>query len=212
MKYYVWIYLGIIAFSLLSAIIFIIYKSIVQRKINKDSFSDVKLYKYSEDLKKFKEKYNVSYNDSITEISEKLGFKIVECEKKDMEKGYDGRINDKQIKILKSLTSRQKNMVIAHEIAHFLTNSKVELVDGCKTKSIFLRKENEQICDYIASVLLLSNEELRERIDKHNFYNLHKNMRKQFIFELADEKNISTNLIMKRIKEIKQINVNDSFY
>lgn len=203
MSIYEYIYLGVIGLGFLSSIIFIIYKSYVQARINRSFFKERDIIEYKKELEDFIDNHKITSDDSIMEIAKKAGLQLVECDRNDIDHGYDGRISENKIKIVKDLSNRQKNAIIAHEIAHYLRKNK-QLSAGCKSKSILPRPKDEQICDYIASLILLPSDDLKKRLIESQYCKMTKNMRVQFICEIADEKNISMSIVLKRVREISR--------
>lgn len=205
MNIYGYIYIGVLLTGMLSAIVFLVYKSYIQRKVDNECFKEEDIQMYAAALENFRKKYQISSTDSVIEMAEKAGFDIVEIEKKDMEAGYEGRVKENTILILKNLSFRKKNDVIAHELAHFVNNNMEVATAGCKAKTILPRDKKEQVCDYIASILLVSNCELEEIMTNHGYEDLSNNSRTQLIMKIADEKNISISIVAKRIREIRKI-------
>lgn len=205
MDIYAWIYISIIFLGIALTIAFILYKSVLQSRIQKQYLNKEEKANYVEQLNKFKSEYNIVDEDSVYDIAKKVGLVIEECDRKKMESGYDGRIENEKIKITKDLSIRKKNVIIAHEIAHFLRKDTSNSVAGCKTKTLFVRKKDEQICDYIASIILLPENELKERMINSHYNNMVKSSRSQFVAQIAEEKNISMSVVIKRIQEFDNI-------
>ena len=204
MSIYGWIYLGIIASGMLIAVAFIAYKSKKQSEIKRKYFDEDKLQEYKTMLANSMERYGISESDDLSEITKKMNLKVIPCKRSDMPKGYDGRISDQEIRIATDLSVRQTNSVLAHEIAHYMSKEVGVCESGCKVKTILPRQGDEQVCDYIASMILISNSELKQELKKSKYDLMRKSKRMQFVADLADKKNISTFVVMKRIADLQQ--------
>ena len=204
MSIYELIYLIVIMLGFLFGICLVAYKSCIQSRIQKRYLSKDQRIEYIKQLEQFKLEHNIYTTDSVIEIANKAGLSIEQCARKDMESGYDGRIINNKIIVIKDLTIRQKNAIIAHEIAHYLRKQEQNLIEGCKTKTMFVRKEEEQICDYIAAAILLPIEELKIRMEEADYDHRKESLRVEFINEIADEKNIPISVVLQRLKDVKE--------
>lgn len=164
-------------------------------------FAAEEIKKQEQIVKSFFETNNIEPNSHIRNIVADLNLELKFC--KSLPDHDVAELEDKTIKVLSSDGIKEQNFDIAHEIAHVIKGDKV----GARKKhSIFrIRSYEEQVLDYMAAAILLPMDELLLRMSKSNYHQLKKFERIKFIDALAEEKDISDEVVLRRIIEATTI-------
>lgn len=84
------------------------------------------MIQFENSLEEYKTKYNIDNADSIIEICNKIGWSVVEC--KDLPHSAEAKLSEnKEIKVLQSLSVSEKNFDTAHEVAHIIRGATAEM-------------------------------------------------------------------------------------
>ena len=168
----------------------------IQRK---KYMSKTQLEEYENLLSSFLQQKKIEEGSNIFDIVKKLGYELQEKEK--LENGHEAEKINTTIYIDKNLSYKEKNFGIAHEIAHDVRGDVASAARA--THTFRLRSIEEQICDYIAAALILPYADMKKRLDMVNYESISRKDKIRFITALADEKNISEEVVIRRINEIR---------
>ena len=176
---------------------------IARERASKEYFSKEHLEEYETKIKSFLEKFDIAEGADIVEIVSKIGFELKEKDK--LDNHHEAEKDGNTILVDKTLSIRAKKFGIAHEIAHVI---KGDEEPAARTPHSFKpRNKDEQICDYIAAALLLPLSDMNERLRKVDYESRSKKERLRFIVDLADEKNVSKEVVIRRINELRILNI-----
>ena len=196
------IYIALMATTAITTVVANIIVNAKRNKQNNEVFTRDNLIHFENSLEEYKTKYNIDNADSIIEICNKIGWSVVEC--KDLPHSAEAKLSEnKEIKVLQSLSVSEKNFDTAHEVAHIIRGTTAEMT---RTKhSIKSRDIEEQICDYYAAALLLPLKEMQERMKTSQYEKMNKREKLRFISDIAARKEVREEVVMRRIIEVKKI-------
>ena len=194
------VYSWIILFCFLAALILSVIFAIIRIHIEKKYFSKEKLREYEKSL----ENYNLSINDSIDDVAKKFKktIKFIGMKK-------EGHISDctSYIDISSKLSKEKKNFAIAHELGHNIRGFKSE---ANRNKKTIINKfsPEEQVCDYYAAAILLPIKDMEKLLKESEYLYLDKKDKEIFIEKLAKMKQISPEVVYRRINEVSFLTAN----
>ena len=198
------IFVSIFATTLFVTIFLNLFLHSKNEKNRKELFSKKYLLEYENSIASYLKDKKIEISDSkdgfdiVGALIDSLGYQVVESD--EIPNGHEAIIDKKQIIVKKELNLRERNFDVAHEIAHVIRGTSSDVArDPHSWKS---RSKEEQICDYFAAALLLPKNEMEIWINKTNYKNLSKKKKKDCIVFLADKKNVSEEVVFRRIQEL----------
>lgn len=198
-QYIVFVLITIFTLCVLITIAVNITVGIIKGKDRKFYMSKEKLQEYEDILHSFLRENDIAEGSNVFDIVKKLGYTIEETD--NLSNTHEAEKVDNKILVDNTLSYRVKTFGIAHEVAHIVRGDKASVARA--THSFKRRNFDEQICDYIAAALLLPYSDMCVRLKKANYSSITRKERIRFINDLAEEKNISEEVVIRRIYEVK---------
>lgn len=172
--------------------------SIYKERQYAQHFSKEKMAGYERDLREYLRRHNVT-DKNVYSVLRQLGYQV---EKKDRLDGdHEAYIDGNVVLLDKTLGFRARNFSLAHEIGHIVRKSHAEAARD--PHSFKTRTAEEQICDYYAAALLLPLEEMAQKMDACEYDSLSKRERMKFVKDVAEEKDVYEEVVIRRISEVK---------
>lgn len=193
-------FIGIFILAFIFTIIINIWYAKRNKKDREACFTKEKLEEYEKILDEYLKKNGIK-DKEINSILKHIGYEVVE--KDNIRDNHEAYIENKTIFVDKKLGFRVKNFGIAHEVAHIIRGGNEAVARD--PHSFRRRTVEEQICDYIAAALLLPLQDMRNRMSKIEYDKITKTEKMRFITELAEEKNVCEEVVIRRIEEIQLI-------
>ena len=162
-------------------------------------FSKEKLQEYEAMLRTKVQDTGIHIHNSPEDVLQFLGYHI---EEKELNYSVEAKITDNRTIVLNTkLSPCDRTFTLWHEIAHII-QGQVSTVARVP-HSLKRRPVDEQICDYIAAALILPANELYTRLSDAKYDCLKKEEKKKFVNSIASEKSIYTEVVLRRIAEVK---------
>ena len=111
-------------------------------------------------------------------------------------------VDNKRIVILKTgLNEQEKLFCLAHECAHLINGDPVPQTrpDG-KDKDII-----EQKADYLAAAMIMPREKVHKFLLEHGYQNVSANRKVKLIDQMCKEYNATDIVVMRRIREVTEL-------
>lgn len=194
----------ILGCAFLAAVVSAIVYFIIQSKLEKH-FTVEKMKEYEETVKSFLKNCQMTGKSNPIEIAQKAGFTITEV--KSLPTLVDARTlvdeNEKIIELRDTFSFVQKKFNVAHELAHYIQGEK----SGTKRESLFFGATNikEQICDYIAAIIMLPTETMKNIMLDKQYTKMDRQQRKCFVEDVATEQLVTREIVQRRIAEVEKI-------
>ena len=194
--------IAFISFFVLCLFATLVVNVVVNRTKAKEKakyFSKENLMEYEKVVSSFLQNHNIEEGMDIHDMVERLGYELKEVLK--LRYNHEAEKDGNIIKVRKALGYRAKNFVVAHEVAHDIKGDEISVARDFH--SFRRRSVNEQVCDYIAAALLLPLSEMQNELQNAGYEKRTKKERIRFIMTLAEKKNVSEEVVIRRIKEVK---------
>lgn len=192
------IILGIFGVMLVGTIVINIVLTSYKEKQYAHYFSKEKIAEYERELHEYLRKHNVT-DKNVYSVLSQLGYQVEKRSKLDGD--HEAYIDGNVVLLDKTLGFRAQNFSLAHEIGHIVRKSHAEAARD--PHSFKTRTAEEQICDYYAAALLLPLEEMVQKMDACEYDSLSKRERMKFVKDVAEEKDVYEEVVLRRIGEVK---------
>lgn len=154
-------------------------------------------------LKDFLQNNNINIDGNVVQsVAQKLEIEIGGISDTIKNNAELTIVDNKRIVILKTgLNEQEKLFCLAHECAHLINGDPVPQTrpDG-KDKDII-----EQKADYLAAAMIMPREKVHKFLLEHGYQNVSANRKVKLIDQMCKEYNATDIVVMRRIREVTEL-------
>lgn len=147
-------------------------------------------------------------NTKVEDIIKSRGYTIQEKPIMMFRQGYTTKRPKQDVYVWKYLTQDRRRFTLAHELMHIIYHpEELDEGQGNRNRHSFLRMRDlrEQERDYMAASILMPREKFWQELIDADYFNLSPKSRRDFVYRAAQEYNVETSTVFRRISELKVI-------